>query len=274
LLIISAFIFNDSRSAGGKIIADTNPISENKNANDNLNFNSNLNSNINSNTAPANSETQITNIKIPILMYHHIRDFNNPSDQIGTNLSVTPADFATQLDTIQKQGYKTITFSNIINGDMPDKPIILTFDDGYENFYQNAYPQLKKRDMKAVSFIIVNDIGTIDYMTSDQIVEIENNGIEIGSHTLSHPNLSTASEAKAKKEIFNSKAFLEKLIGKSIISFCYPSGKYSDITEKLVKDVGYDFAVTTKGGVTRFVDPFALNRYRVNNGTSISGWIK
>jgi peptidoglycan/xylan/chitin deacetylase (PgdA/CDA1 family) len=111
-------------------------------------------------------------------------------------------------------------------------------------------------------------------MTENQIVEINKNNIEIGSHTLSHPDLAVATDTKARREIFDSKASLEKMISKKVISFCYPSGKYTATTEALVKEAGYAFAVTTNGGITTFEDLYALNRHRINNGTSISGWIK
>lgn len=290
LLIISAVIFNDLRATKGKNIqASTINAPEDKNSNsyaitDNNNSdnngqvseNHNLNTNSNNSVNSSADYLQLTTdaYSMPIIMYHHIRDFNDPEDKIGTNLSLSPSDFSKQLDLIESRGYTTINFQDIIDNKVPNKSVVLTFDDGYENFYQNAYPELKKRGMKAVSFIIVNDVGKEGYMTREQIGEIEQNGIEIGSHTLSHPDLATSSDAKAKKEIANSKAYLEELIVKKVISICYPSGKYSATTESLAESAGYDFAVTTKSGLSTFSDPFALNRYRVNNGTSISNWIK
>lgn len=273
LLIISAVIFDDLQATKGKNIqASTIDVSEDKSSNSSTSI-ANVNANENSNLAETIPD-ETFQYSIPIIMYHHIRDFNDPSDKIGTNLSLSPTDFAKQLDLIESRGYTTINFQDILKNNVPDKSVVLTFDDGYDNFYQNAYPELKKRGMKAVSYIIVNDIGKGDYMTHDQILEIEQNRIEIGSHTLSHPDLATSTDIKAKKEILESKFFLEKIIGKKVISICYPSGKYDADTESLVKDAGYDFAVTTKSGIATFTDPFALNRYRVNNGTSISGWIK
>jgi peptidoglycan/xylan/chitin deacetylase (PgdA/CDA1 family) len=226
------------------------------------------------NSTEAPSKSKLTNLKIPILMYHHIRSYNDPSDKIGTNLSVTPADLSEQLNLIQQRGYTTITFDDLANGNIPEKPIILTFDDGYSNFYQNAFPLIKSHKMKAVSFIITGYIGGSDYMTTEQIKEISDYGIEIGSHTISHPDLSTLSEKSSRSQIFDSKKTLENMLSKPVISFCYPSGKYTAETESLVKEAGYTFATTTKGGITTFGDDFALNRYRVNNDTNISSYIK
>lgn len=213
-------------------------------------------------------------LEIPILMYHHIRNFNDPADNIGTNLSVSPVDFSVQLDLIESRGYETINFIDILNNNIPDKPVILTFDDGYDNFFIHAYPELKKRNMKAVANIIVGSIGKSGYMTAEQIIEISNNDIEIGSHTMSHPDLSTSKETKAINEIGESKTRLEGVINKQIISFCYPAGKFNENTKLITKEAGYGFATTTKSGLSKFDDPFALNRYRVNNGTKINSWLK
>jgi len=207
---------------------------------------------------------------IPILMYHHIRDFNNAADTIGTNLSVSPADFAAQMDYIKSKGYNTATFADIQNGTLPEKPVILSFDDGYENFYQSAYPLLKERGMKSVSYIITGKMGG-DYMTEAQIKELSDGGFEIGAHTVSHPDLATATAERATREITESKATLEAVIGKKVISFCYPSGKYSQAVEDEVKNAGYFYATTTKGGIANIAgDSYALSRYRVNNGTNIN----
>ena len=216
----------------------------------------------------------LKNLSMPILMYHHIRDFDDPADQIGTNLSVSPEKFTKQLDLIKSEGYTTITFNDLDTGKIPTKPIILTFDDGYKNFYQNAYPELTKREIVGTVFVIVNDIGKNEYMNEKEIEEVSSNGIEIGSHTLSHPDLSKLSSDKAQEEISNSKKTLKSLTGNNIISFCYPSGKFSEETVKNVKEAGYKYAVTTKSKITTFENLFELNRYRVNSDTSISGFLK
>lgn len=219
-------------------------------------------------------QSTLAKLSMPVLMYHHIRNYNDPSDQIGINLSVSPEKFATQLDLIQKDGYQTVTFQDIESGNIPEKPIILTFDDGYQNFYDYAYPELKKHNMKAVSFIITDYTTKSDYMNENEIKEISRNGIEIGSHTKSHPDLSSVTPTKANTEITESKSILENIIGKKIISICYPSGKYNDSVIAEVKAAGYSFATTTKAGYSKFASPFDLQRERVNSDTNIAGFLK
>ncbi len=221
------------------------------------------------NTTPTSSFTG----KIPILMYHYIRDYNDPTDKIGVNLSVSPVKFAAQLDYLKSKGYKTITFQDVENNNIPARPVILTFDDGYIDFYQNAYPVLKSRQMVAVSYIITSFNGG-RYMDNNQIKEIASYGIEIGSHTISHPDLTTISPAKAQSEIANSKSILENIIGKPVISFCHPSGKYNDAVIKLVQDAGYKYATTTNPGMANFNVPLTLSRYRINPDTNVASILK
>lgn len=219
--------------------------------------------------------TQIVqSIEIPILMYHHVRDFDDPNDQIGTNLSVSVSDFSDELDFIKSNGYNAINFIDLANGNIPINPIILTFDDGYDNFYANAYPLLKSKSMTAVTYVIVDSIGKTGYMTESNIVDLSQNGIEIGSHTLSHPNLTGLSESKLNTEVVESKKILETLISSKIYSICYPAGKYNEATETAVKNAGYLYAVTTERGRANINSPMSLKRYRVNKDTDISSFIK
>jgi peptidoglycan/xylan/chitin deacetylase (PgdA/CDA1 family) len=236
----------------------------------------NSNAEVNNDSAATETvkENNLKNLSMPILMYHHIRDFNDPTDAIGTNLSVPPKKFADQLDLLKSKGYTTITLRDLDKKSIPAKPIILTFDDGYDNFYLNAYPELKKRGMTATIFIITGDIGKSEYMNESEIKELNSNGIEVGSHTISHPDLRTLSTAKAQNEIANSKETLEKLLGNKVISFCYPSGKFTEETVSILKNSGYEFAVTTNSKLTTFENLLELNRYRVNNDTSISAFLK
>lgn len=218
---------------------------------------------------PAN-QTTVTPETMPILMYHHIRDYDNPEDKIGTNLSVSPKNLESQLDLVQQKGYNTTTFDELTVA----KPVILTFDDAYDNFYSNVFPLLKEKNMKAVVFVIYNDIGKIGYMTLDQLKEISDYGIEIGSHTLSHPDLEKSTSSKASGEISISKANLERDLNIKINSFCYPAGKYNDEVVNMVKEAGYLYATTTNGGIANFSIPLTLNRYRMNKDTGISSYIK
>jgi peptidoglycan/xylan/chitin deacetylase (PgdA/CDA1 family) len=221
---------------------------------------------------PSKTTSDLTNLSVPIMMYHHIRDYNVATDSIGTNLSVSPAKFVQQLDLIKSLGYQTVTFSTLTNS--TTKPIILTFDDGYQNFYDNAFPEMKKRGMVGIIYLIVNDIGKNEYLNEQEIDEIKNAGFEIGSHTLSHPDLTKISTAAGQTEIVESKTKLESKFNIKIISFCYPSGKYNEEIINLVQGAGYEFAVTTKSELSKFNNPMELSRYRLNKDTNINSYLK
>ena len=222
---------------------------------------------------PHEETSKAMKFEIPILMYHYIRVVDDPDDKTGINLSVTPDKFSEQLDYLEEEGYHTINFRDVLAGSIPEKPVILTFDDGYEDFYTSAYPELKKRNMTAVSYVITGKTSN-RYLAKEQIRELSNSGIEIGSHTLSHLSLSLLGDEKAEKEISLSKQVLEEIIGQEIISFCYPAGRFNAKTVELVKKSGYDFATTTKAGLANFEDPLVLSRYRMNADTNISSYLK
>jgi peptidoglycan/xylan/chitin deacetylase (PgdA/CDA1 family) len=227
----------------------------------------------NNNTSTKSLTPQKTYLTLPITIYHYIRDYSDPTDQLGINLSVAPETFALQLDQIKKLGYTTITFEDIAKNQLPKKPIMLTFDDGYLDFYTSAFPELKKRNMKAVAYIITSPPSYGEYMTAEQIKEVASYGIEIGSHTISHPNLAAISAIKATEELTISKKSLENIIQKPVISLCYPSGKYDANTIELAKTAGYKYAVTTVKGLGNLENPYEISRYKIGNSPNIFNYV-
>jgi peptidoglycan/xylan/chitin deacetylase (PgdA/CDA1 family) len=223
-------------------------------------------------TIAAEPETAFSG-QIPILMYHHIRDYDNQNDPDGLTLSVTPNSFAEQLDMLKTLGYTTINFLDIENNNIPERPIILSFDDGYDNFYQNAFSILKEREMTAVVYVIAGKYSD-QYINASQIKEIADGGIEIGSHTITHLNLTDLNGARINQELLESKSRLETIIEKPVVSFCYPAGKYNDFVIEQLKAVEYKYAVTTNPGIADFNNPYLLSRFRINHGTNIEGFLK
>ncbi|MFA5158387.1 MAG: polysaccharide deacetylase family protein [Patescibacteria group bacterium] len=215
---------------------------------------------------------QRTDVEIPILMYHHIRDYNNPSDQIGSNLSVSLSNFQQQLDFLKSNGYMTITFSDLNlfpQKALPDKPIILTFDDGYADNYQ-AFTSLKKNGQLGVFYIISGYLGRAEHLTASQIKEISDSGMEIGSHSQSHPDLTGLDSTKLALELTSSKSTLEEITGKPISSLCYPAGKYNQLVATAVGNSNYLSAVTTKSGIASTRSPkYELSRVRINPNDSL-----
>jgi peptidoglycan/xylan/chitin deacetylase (PgdA/CDA1 family) len=215
-------------------------------------------------------------VAVPILMYHYIRINPNPRDTLGFNLSVTPDDFAHQLDWLAQNGYHPVDLADLrayLAGyhALPDRPIILTFDDGYRDMYTSAFPLLRAHHFKAVSYIVSGFLGAPPSVTADMVREMDANGIEIGAHTVSHADLTALSPSDLHHEVFDSKASLEALLGHPVLDFCYPYGKVNAGVAATVQAAGFESATTTQPGVGHMVgDRFYWPRVRVNGGESLA----
>ena len=219
--------------------------------------------------APTPSITVSWPKRIPILMYHYVEYVQDKGDTIRQSLDITPYTFEGQLQTLVNAGYTFISASELgemFDGirEIPDKPVLLTFDDGYRDFYTDAYPLIKKYQVKATAYIISGYVGYRNYMTDIELQTITKEGlVEIGAHTVHHVSLKYAPIEEIQKELRQSKTTLETLIGKPVVSFAYPNGSYDDIAIKEVSASGFTTAVGTKLGVDINVkDRFALVRIR------------
>lgn len=178
-------------------------------------------------------------IVVPILLYHHI-GFSSKNDSV---YYVSPEAFDRQMNLLYQWGYQTISVELLVKALkegalLPPKPILLTFDDGGETTYSTAQPLMQRYGFTGTAYIVYNYIGTPNYMTSDQIRFLYAAGWEIGSHSLSHVNLTT-SPRKQESEIVESRRRLESLLGVPVLSFSYPFGVYDDASLNYVCKAGY-----------------------------------
>jgi peptidoglycan/xylan/chitin deacetylase (PgdA/CDA1 family) len=214
-------------------------------------------------------------VRVPVLMYHYIRVNPDPRDRLGFALSVTPSDFVAQMDWLAANGYHPITFRDLhayLAGaaGLPSRPVVLTFDDGYEDFYTTALPVLIGHDFKAVSYVVSGFIGRSGYMNAAQIREADRADIEIGSHTVDHADLTRQSLDGLRYQIISSKRSLEQLLGHDVISFCYPSGRFNPSAVSVVQEAGYSNATTTGYGFVRtMAGRFLWGRLRISGGESL-----
>lgn len=199
---------------------------------------------------------------VPILMYHHIRDFSDPNNPVDTNLSTPVQGFRDQMQWLKENGYTTITFSELFSGTLPEKPIVLTFDDGYQDNYTNAFKILKENGQKGVFFLISSTEGG-GYLTQSEIREMAGNGMEIESHTISHPDLSQLGDEALAKELGESRNTIEEGTGQKVEFLCYPSGRFSKDVIDAAKTAGYRAAVTTKSSSSNG-SLYELPRIRMN----------
>lgn len=212
----------------------------------------------------------------PILMYHYIGGNPNPSDKARERLSVSPDKFDEQMGYLSKNGYTPITFDTYYAGvsSLPQKPIILTFDDGYIDFYLNAYPILRKYNFKAVSFLPTGLIGTSYYLNWNQVHEMDTSGlISFQAHSVTHPNLLSLNNESLKHEIADSKKTLEAKLGKPVNTFAYPYGLVNNHVVQEVKKAGFVGAVTTTNGKVSSIS-YYMTRIRVSGAWSLADFTK
>ncbi len=223
---------------------------------------------------PLEEDKKITTI--PILMYHVIENYSGPYEQLYT----APAVLRCQIAYLKEQGYTAVTVHEALNHwqkgtPLPPKPIILTFDDGYRSAYTEAFPILKEFKFKATLYLHTAKINTPAGLTHEMIKEMSRYGLEIGSHSLTHPDLTKISSARLCNEILLSKKELEKITGKEVTTFCYPAGRVNMRVKEEVRKAGYLGAVTTKyGPATIQENPYSLSRIRINKSDLLQGFIK
>lgn len=201
------------------------------------------------------SSSTSSGFRIPVLLYHYVEYVQDKGDTIRQSLNITPYTFEEQIKTFKDNNYTFLTasdVSDILDGKkkMPKKPVVITFDDGYRDFYTDAFPILKKYQAKATAYIVPNFLNRPNYMFTAQVEEIIKSGlVEIGAHTLNHVYLKGIDAKRAKEEIAESKYELEKEFNIKVVSFAYPYGAFDQETEKLVKEAGFKTAVSTIPGI-------------------------
>lgn len=214
-------------------------------------------------------------VRIPMLLYHYIQ-VASPRDYMGWRLSVTPTDFDAQMSWLAKNGYHPVTLREVmdfLNGrrGLPDKPIVLTFDDGYVDFYTNAVPVLRSHDFSAVAFIVSGFLGRAGYMSEEQVLAVHSAGFEIGGHTVDHVSLTRQSNDGLTYQLSACKERLERLLGEPVVSFAYPYGSFGAREVAAVQAAGYeDAAVTSVSGSWRSLsNRFVWSRIRVLGGEDL-----
>ncbi len=185
---------------------------------------------------------------IPVLMYHHIREIDSSMGYWEKELSCRPAVFRSHLDYMKSKHYTPITFKELEEcekkGYCPVKPIILTFDDSSKSQWI-SFTILMEYGWKGVYFPYIDGLGKDRFLGRERVLSMSEAGMEIGSHTMSHPWLAKMkNEKRLEWELTESKKYLEKLTGKEVISFAYPFGNYNVKVMTAVKKAGYRYART------------------------------
>lgn len=230
-------------------------------------------------------DVKLTKKRIPILMYHSISQSTNRRFQPFT---VAPEAFAAQMAYLHQQGYTPMTVTQAmqartsITDQWPQRPVILTFDDGFADFWTAAMPILQEYSLSATLYITTGFIGSTSswlrheretnrsMLTWEQIATIQTWGIECAAHTHSHPQLDMLPPTRAREEIIRSKELLEDNLGQAVYSFAYPYGYSTPHVRHIVQEAGYTSACAVRHALSSVDDhAFALARLMVRSTTSL-----
>lgn len=217
----------------------------------------------------------------PVMLMYHAISAGKTRPQWPWAVSI--AHFREQLDFLAAEGYATPTMRDL--AETPDKwtsrTAVITFDDGYADNLA-ALEALQARGMRASWFVVTGSIGQAPrwrenghapgrLLDASELREMHAAGMEIGSHTVSHQRLPLLADAQLMRELGDSKAALEDLLGTNITSFAYPYGAWDERCAAAVADAGYGAACTTRTGwALRDGDPFRLRRLTVFNSDNVS----
>jgi len=193
-------------------------------------------------------------LRVPILMYHYVEYVKDKNDKTRISLNTTPDVLDAEIKTLRDARYTFMTtaeLADVLDGKskLPPKPVVLTFDDGYRDFYTDAYPILKKYHAKATQYVIAGFLDRSNHLLISQLQEIAKDGlVEIGAHTVHHVWLRGASLKTVGAEVFQSRIVLEHLIQKPIVSFAYPFGAFDEQAIHVVGVAGFKTATSTLPG--------------------------
>lgn len=225
---------------------------------------------------PAPSSTERA-VRVPILMYHHVRSMKPTFTAKDRLFTVTPEDFALQMEGLVRAGYTTISPRDLeaaLNGtaSLPKKPVLLTFDDGYREHATVVLPILQRLHLKATYFIISQGYRIHAYMTNEMVREADASGlVTIADHTRHHVFLARMSPAARVPEIVDSKKELETLLGHPVYDFAYPYGSWSQAAADEVRAAGYTLGFGVRlGALHASSTRYRLHRIRVLNRENVA----
>lgn len=215
-------------------------------------------------------------IRVPILMYHYLSTPPADADIYRRDLSVAPELFAAHLDRLLAEGYTAISLYTVIDAlqrgaPLPDKPVVITFDDGYRDNYENAFPLLRARGMPATIFVVTDfiDEQRPEYLTWDMAREMLQAGISIESHGRNHFSLAGRDDDYLVWQALGSLETIEYELGVRPRFVSYPAGEYDQRTIDIFKSANYWAGATTVQGATlNNAQLFELPRIRVHGDTT------
>lgn len=224
---------------------------------------------------------------VSILMYHQVGHFRSPKAHRASFCHVRR--FRGQMAYLKLFGYSVISLEQAYRGlfegePLPQRAVVLTFDDGYENFREHAWPILQRHGFPATVFLVTELMGktarwltskgdSTPLMSTETVRQLRREGVSFGSHALSHPRLSKIDPEQMRREVIDSKNVLEDILGEAVPDFCYPYGDYDARVRDTVAEAGYRLGLTCIRGAANTADnPFEIPRKAVSFGDTLPGY--
>jgi peptidoglycan/xylan/chitin deacetylase (PgdA/CDA1 family) len=221
---------------------------------------------------------------VPILLYHSVSDEAPPWIR---PLSVTPKAFSRQVELVRGSGATALSvgeYASILGGrgSLPERPVVVTFDDGFADFREQALPALQRADVPVTLFVTTGFLEGLSngakvrrppgpWLNATELADLGGEGVEIGAHSHSHPHLDTLPTEEARAEIARSKEILEELLAAPVPSFAYPHGYHGPVVRRLAQECGFASACAVKNALSSDVDDrFALSRLTVWSTTTLA----
>jgi peptidoglycan/xylan/chitin deacetylase (PgdA/CDA1 family) len=210
-------------------------------------------------------------------MYHVIAEPR--PDAAHPELWVRPDDFRDQVQALRRRGYHGVTLSRVVDywkgrAKLPRHPIVVSFDDGYQSHYKEAFPVLRAARWPGVVDVAVKNLGVEGGLRPRRVRELIESGWEVAAHTTTHPDLTSLPADRLEDEVAGSRATLRRLFRVPVDSFSYPEGRFDPTVVEAVRAAGFRGATTTVEGLATRTDLFALARLRVDGGDGVAGLLE
>jgi peptidoglycan/xylan/chitin deacetylase (PgdA/CDA1 family) len=219
--------------------------------------------------------------RVPILMYHYVSELPEDADIYRRDLTVSPEDFREQLQYLADEGYHCISLTDIHHYltrgiPLPERPVVLSFDDGYVDAYEIVFPLLLEFGLSGTFFVLATPahLASPHYLSWDQMKEMSDAGMDIQGHGRDHIDLTRESYDSLVYQILGIREAVEYHTGRAPLFFCYPSGRYDDDVIAVVQGAGYWGAVTTEWGRTHTQDgAYVMPRIRMRGEDTLADFV-
>ncbi len=186
--------------------------------------------------------------RLAVLEYHDLSPEQPQERSFHSPYVLRVSTFERHLCWLKENGFRTISLDDLHSGDLPLRPVLITFDDGHISNLEHAFPLLEKYGFTATFFLVADRVGTSDHLNQNQIRQMQAGGMFFGSHSVGHPYLPLLSEEDLERELVDSKARIETILGHPCMDFCIPHGFFNHRVLNRAEQAGYRTVLTERMG--------------------------